>query len=109
MPRRAQFDWTAIKADPVYQAYRLQRTRFVVLLLVLTGLVFFPLPLAAAFAPEWLVIPVNGAINVGIVLVLVQFVVAGLVAWVYARRADRVFDPAAEKVFFHALDHYKQR
>lgn len=109
MGTRAQFDWTAVKADPLYRQYRQQRMRFVLLLLGFSGLVFFPLPVLAALAPEWLAVRVTGHLNVGVLLVLMQFLAAGLVAWGYTRRANRVFDPAAEQIFFHSLDHYKKR
>ena len=109
MGTRAQFDWTAVKADPMYRQYRQARMRFVALLLGFSGLVFFPLPLLAAFAPDILAIRVHRELNVGVLLVLAQFLSAGLVAWAYTHRANRVFDPAAEQIFFHALDHYKKR
>ena len=109
MGTRAQFDWAAVKNDPMYRQYRQSRMRFVALLLGFSGLVFFPLPLLAAFAPDWLAIRVHRQVNVGVLLVLGQFLASGLVAWVYTRRANRVFDPAAEQIFFRALDHYKKR
>lgn len=109
MGTRAQFDWPAIKADPVYRRYRQQRTRFVWLLLICAGAVFFPLPLLSALAPQLLAKIVYREINLGLLLVFAQFVAAGLVAWAYTRRANRVFDKAAEEILFLSLDHYKKR
>jgi uncharacterized membrane protein (DUF485 family) len=109
MATRAQFDWAAVKADPQFRDYHRQRLRFVLWLLAGAGVVFFPLPILAAWFPEWLAIRVSGAVNVGLLLVLAQFVAAGSIAWIYTWRANRVFDPAAEKIFFLALDRYKKR
>ena len=37
------------------------------------------------------------------------FVVAWLIAWAYTKRANSDFDPAAEKIFFMALDKFRKR
>lgn len=52
----------------------------------------------ATFAVDFVKTPVWGAINIGMVLGLAQFVTAGLVTWLYVRFADNKIDPATEAI-----------
>ena len=54
--------------------------------------------LAANYAHDFMARPVFGNINVGLIFGLLQFVSTFVIAWLYARKADRDFDPLAEKL-----------
>lgn len=59
---------------------------------------YFAFVLAAVFAPQWMATPVWGAINVGVIFGLLQFVSTGLITWLYVRHANRKLDPLATEI-----------
>jgi uncharacterized membrane protein (DUF485 family) len=52
----------------------------------------------SAYAREFMSIKLVGHINVALVFGLLQFVSTFLIAWAYARYADRRLDPTAERL-----------
>lgn len=54
--------------------------------------------LLASYAPGFMSIKVLGNINVGLIIGLLQFVSTFVITTVYARWADRRFDPAAAEL-----------
>ncbi|HLL66767.1 MAG TPA: DUF485 domain-containing protein [Micromonosporaceae bacterium] len=54
--------------------------------------------LLSAFARDFMSIKVFSNINVALIFGLLQFVTTFLIAWLYARYADRNFDAPAEKL-----------
>ena len=59
---------------------------------------YFLFVFAAVFAPDFMAQQVVGAINVGIIFGLLQFVSTGLITWAYVRHANRRLDPLAEEI-----------
>ncbi|WP_131106737.1 DUF485 domain-containing protein [Ornithinimicrobium sufpigmenti] len=57
---------------------------------------YFLYVLAAIFAPEFMSIRVVGVINIGLIFGLLQFVTTFAITFIYARWANREFDPRAE-------------
>lgn len=57
---------------------------------------YFLYVLAAVFAPGFMSVRLWGAINVGLVFGLLQFATTFAITFVYARWANREFDPRAE-------------
>ena len=57
---------------------------------------YFLYVLAAVFAPELMSRRVVGTINVGLIFGLLQFVTTFAITFIYARWANREFDPRAE-------------
>jgi uncharacterized membrane protein (DUF485 family) len=106
---RVVFDWVAISADPSFRAMLRRRRRFVFGLLGIVLSYFMLLPVAAAYFPELMAIPVIGAVNVGMLLVLSQFVLAAAAAALYVRRAGRDFDPVNAQVVHEAFTRYRIR
>jgi uncharacterized membrane protein (DUF485 family) len=54
--------------------------------------------LLSAYARGFMAIKLIGNINVALVLGLLQFVSTFVIAWVYARYADKNLDPTADKI-----------
>ncbi len=54
--------------------------------------------LLASYAPGFMSIKVVGNINVGLIFGLLQFVTTFGLAWLYARHANKTFDPIAEEL-----------
>jgi uncharacterized membrane protein (DUF485 family) len=80
------------------------RSRFRKFVFPVTGLFltwYFAYVLLAAFAPGFMSTKLVGNINVGLVFGLLQFVSTFVITTVYARWADRQFDPTAERLREH--------
>ena len=54
--------------------------------------------LLSAYARGFMAVKLIGNINVALVLGLLQFVSTFVIAWVYARYADKNLDPVADKI-----------
>jgi uncharacterized membrane protein (DUF485 family) len=102
-------DWYAIEADPRFQRLHKVKMRFLWSLLALAAVYYFLLPIGTAYFQEVLSIKVWGVINVGILFALSQFVVVGIIAVVYVKFANRVFDPMAQELSqeAHKLLHHE--
>ena len=80
------------------------RSRFRKFVFPVTGLFlawYFLYVLLAAFAPGFMSTKVVGNINIGLILGLLQFVSTFAITTIYARWADREFDPTAERLREH--------
>lgn len=80
------------------------RSRFRKFVFPVTGLFlvwYFAYVLLAAYAPGFMSTKIVGNINVGLVFGLLQFVSTFAITTVYARWADRQFDPTAERLREH--------
>ena len=77
------------------------RARFRKFVFPMTGLFlawYFLYVLLAAFAPVFMSHKLVGNINIGLVLGLGQFVSTFAITMIYARWADKQFDPTADKL-----------
>jgi uncharacterized membrane protein (DUF485 family) len=77
------------------------RNRFRRFVFPMTGVFlawYFLYVLLAAFAPGFMSTKVLGNINVGLIFGLLQFVSTFAITMIYARWADRQFDPTAERL-----------
>lgn len=102
-------DWAAIEADPRFQILHRRKARFLAGLMLVSVAYFFLLPTCAAWYPELFRIRVAGAVNVGILFALSEFLVAWLVAAVYLRRANREFDHLTAEINAEIMARYRQR
>ena len=98
MAEAAKMDWKAIVADPRFQALHRKKTVFLWGLMVFSVVFYFLLPIGAAYFQDIFKIKVFGPVNVGILFAMSQFVVAWSLAFIYARRANTVFDPMAAEI-----------
>jgi uncharacterized membrane protein (DUF485 family) len=62
---------------------------------------YFLYVLLAAYAPGFMATKVVGNINIGLIFGLLQFVSTFAITTIYARWADREFDPTADKLREH--------
>lgn len=93
-----QIDWKAIDSKPEFQALHSKKLSFLWGLMVFSLVYYFLLPIGAAYFQDIYKIKVWGPVNVGLLFALSQFVVAWGIAFVYARRANTVFDPMAAAI-----------
>jgi uncharacterized membrane protein (DUF485 family) len=91
-------NWVAIDAEPRFQELHRRKSRFLWILMTISIVYYFLLPIGAAFCPTLFRTRVWGAVNFGICFALSEFVVAWLIAYVYYRAASRKFDPMAQEL-----------
>lgn len=91
-------DFIALRQSEDFQRLRRTSLRFVfpVTLLFLTW--YLTYVLASAYAPDLMGTPLLGAVNVGLVLGLLQFASTAAITLAYARYARRNIDPQVEAV-----------
>ena len=90
-------DWSTIHATPAFQELHRRKSRFLWRLMAFSVAYYFCLPAGAAYFTDLYRQPVWGAVNVGLVFALSQFLVAWGIAFIYARRAGQ-FDATATAI-----------
>jgi uncharacterized membrane protein (DUF485 family) len=98
-------DWEAAERSPEFQELVRRRRAFVIPATVFFLAWYFGFIILAGYAPDFMgeTFIVDG-LTVGYTLALSQFVMTwGLAAW-YLRKANRVFDPLAERAAERALE-----
>lgn len=83
------------------QEFAQLRSRFRKFVFPMTALFlawYFLYVVLAAFAPAFMSTKVIGNINIGLIFGLLQFVSTFTITMIYARWADRQFDPTAERL-----------
>ncbi|MBN1528899.1 MAG: DUF485 domain-containing protein [Thermoleophilaceae bacterium] len=95
---RPQYDWETIERSPEFRELVSRKRAFIV-----PGTIFFlawylGFIVLAGYAPDFMgsEFLVDG-LTVGYVLALSQFLMTFVLGWMYLRKADRVFDPLAER------------
>ena len=94
----SQVDWKAIDSRPEFQELHSKKMGFLWGLMIFSLVYYFLLPIGAAYFQDLYKIKVWGPVNVGILFALSEFVVAWALAFIYARRANSVFDPMAAEI-----------
>lgn len=97
-------DWEAVEQSPEFRELVATKRRFVLPATIFFLAWYFGFVLLAGYAPDFMARSVYEGLTVGYVLALTQFVMVGVLGVMYLRRAERVFDPLAEKVVERALD-----
>ena len=87
-----------VQASDEFAALRSRFRKFVFPVTALFLAWYFLYVLLAAYARDFMAHKLVGDINVGLVLGLLQFVSTFAITMIYARWADRQFDPTAEKL-----------
>src|SRR5215207_4296339 len=100
-----EIDWQAIERSPEFQELVRRRKSF-----VLPGTIFFlawymGFILLTAYAEDFMSQRVYEGLTVGYCLALTQFVMVLVLGLLYLRKADRDFDPLAEKAIENYAGH----
>ena len=90
-------DWSGAERSPEFQELVRTRRSFVIPCLAFVFVWYFGFIALAGYAPDFMGERIVGGLTVGYVLALSQFVMTWVLAGLYLRRAERVFDPLAEK------------
>jgi uncharacterized membrane protein (DUF485 family) len=102
-------DWAAVERSPEFRELIAARRRFVLPATIFYLAWYLGFILLAGYAPDFMARSVYEGLTVGYCLALTQFVVVGVLGIMYLRRADRVYDPLAEKVRRRALSQGGER
>jgi uncharacterized membrane protein (DUF485 family) len=94
--RRADTDWDAIERSPEFQELTKRKRAFVVPATIFFMVWYFGFIALCGYAPDFMGRKfIADGLSVGYVLALTQFLMSWVLATMYVRRANRVFDPLA--------------
>jgi uncharacterized membrane protein (DUF485 family) len=99
-----EIDWVAAERSPEFRDLVKRKRAFVVPATIFFLAWYFGFIILAGYAPDFMGDEfITDGLTVGYALALTQFVMTWVLGWMYLRRADRVFDPLAEKAAEVAL------
>lgn len=90
--------WEVLAASPEFRRLITAKRNFIIPAVVFFLVYYFALPLGNGLAPSLMNTKVIGNVNLAYLFALSEFVMAWILAAVYIRRANRVFDPLAAAV-----------
>ena len=90
--------WEGLEQTPEFRELVRRRMRFVLPATIFFLVYYFLLPLGNGLAPDFMKTKVFGEINIAYLFALSEFVMAWVLAWLYIRKANTVFDALAAKV-----------
>ena len=85
-------------ASPEFRRLITAKRNFIIPAVIFFLVYYFALPLGNGLAPDLMNTKIIGNINLAYLFALSEFVMAWILAAVYIRRANRIFDPMAEAV-----------
>jgi uncharacterized membrane protein (DUF485 family) len=94
----ARIDWEGIEGSPEFRELMAKRRSFVVPATIFFLAFYMGFILLCGYAPDFMGESVYQGLTVGYCLALTQFVMVGTLGIWYMRKADREFDPLADKV-----------
>ncbi len=93
-----RIDYPAFEETPKYKELRKSQRGFVFPVLVAALAWYFLYVILATYAFEWMATPVFGAINIGLLVGLGQFVTTFAITTWYVRFANKRLDPLATEL-----------
>src|SRR3954471_22547905 len=103
--RHPEVDWDAAARSPEFRELVRKKKAFIIPATVFFLAWYFGFVILAGYAPDFMGRQfLTDGLTVGYVLALSQFVMTWGLAWLYLRKADRVFDPLAERAERKALE-----
>jgi uncharacterized membrane protein (DUF485 family) len=94
----ATVDWEGIERSPEFQELVHRRRSFVVPATIFFLAYYMAFILLAGYAEDFMAESVYEGLTVGYCLALTQFLMVLVLGLMYLRRADRVYDPLAQRV-----------
>jgi uncharacterized membrane protein (DUF485 family) len=102
--RHPQFDWEAVERSPEFRELVTRKKSFVIPATIFFLAWYFGFIILAGYADDFMGREfLTDGLTVGYVLALSQFVMTWVLGWLYLRKADREFDPLAERAREAAL------
>jgi uncharacterized membrane protein (DUF485 family) len=102
---RTESDWQAVEQSPEFRELVRKRKSFVIPATLFFLAWYFGFIILAGYAEDFMGREfITDGLTVGYVLALSQFVMTWLLGWMYLRRADKTFDPLAQRAREAAAD-----
>jgi uncharacterized membrane protein (DUF485 family) len=102
--QRSDIDWEAVERSPEFRQLIRRKKAFVIPATAFFLAWYFGFIILAGYAPDFMGREfITDGLTVGYVLALTQFVMTWVLGWMYLRKADREFDPLAERAREAAL------
>ena len=98
-----EIDWEAAERSPEFKELVKRKRSFVIPATVFFMAWYFGFIILAGYAPDFMGESIYEGLTVGYVFALSQFVMVWVLAKWYLNRADKVFDPLAEKAASRAI------
>jgi uncharacterized membrane protein (DUF485 family) len=99
-----EIDWVAAERSPEFRELIKRKRAFVVPATIFFLAWYFGFIILAGYAPDFMGEEfITDGMTVGYALALTQFIMTWGLGWWYLRKADRVFDPLAERAAEVAL------
>jgi uncharacterized membrane protein (DUF485 family) len=96
---RPDIDWEAIERSPEFRELTSRKRSFVLPATVFFMIWYFGFVILCGYAPDFMGREfITDGLTVGYTLALSQFLMTWVLGWMYLRRANKVFDPLAERV-----------
>jgi uncharacterized membrane protein (DUF485 family) len=99
-----EIDWIAAERSPEFRELLTKRRRFVVPATAFFLFWYLGFIALAGYAPDFMTESLYQGFTVGYALALTQFVMVGVLGWLYVRKADNEFDDLAAKAAETALE-----
>ena len=100
--RLRNVDWKAIEESPEFQELIRRRRSFVLPATIFFLAYYMAFILLAGYAEDFMGSSVYEGLTVGYCLALTQFLMVFVLGIMYLRKADRVYDPLAQRVLTNA-------
>ena len=101
---RTDIDWVAVERSPEFRELIKRKKAFVIPATLFFLAWYFGFIILAGYAPDFMGREfITDGLTVGYALALSQFVMTWTLGWMYLRKADREFDPLAERAREAAL------
>ncbi len=97
-------DWEAAERSPEFQELVRARRRFVLPATIFFLVWYLAFILLAGYAQDFMGERIHEGFTVGYALALTQFLMVAVLGIMYLRRADRVYDPLAERAAQRAIE-----
>jgi uncharacterized membrane protein (DUF485 family) len=105
-----EIDWVAAERSPEFRELIKRKRAFVVPATIFFLAWYFGFIILAGYAPDFMGEEfITDGMTVGYALALTQFLMTWGLGWWYLRKADRVFDPLAERAAEVALQAGERR
>ncbi len=91
-------DYIAVEESPQFQELKRKQRSFIFPLAVFFLVWYFVYVLLAAYAHDFMATPVFGAVNIGLLLGLGQFVTTFVITMWYVSYANKTLDPRAQAI-----------
>ena len=102
--RRQDIDWEAVERSPEFRELVRRKKAFVIPATLFFMAWYFGFVILCGYAPDFMGREfIADGLTVGYVLALSQFVMTWVLGWMYLRRANKQFDPLAERAREAAL------